>query len=143
MDDDEDGGSGDDDDEESSTSGPLFISLTTACGVILVLSLIWIASRWTVRCRRIVVVQQDHPLRCQRRDHHNRTRSNTLWDWMQQQHHPRRPHQEETEPESGNSDSVLSVMDREEGSVERSRSEDRVALIDSQVKNTEKKTQTI
>ena len=37
---------------ERPTPGPLLLSVTTAFGVIFVLSLIWIASRWKISCRK-------------------------------------------------------------------------------------------
>ena len=42
----------DDDEMERPTPGPLLLSVTTAFGVIFVLSLIWIASRWKISCRK-------------------------------------------------------------------------------------------
>lgn len=124
MEDDEQGagvGVDDDDDGEEEGANPvpgaLLVSLTTACGVLLVLSLIWIASRWTAKCRRVAVQQQHHPLTQQHypsgcRSHHlsGRTRS-SLWEWMQQQqqqHHRRRREEEE----NGRIDGSSAIYDR-------------------------------
>lgn len=129
-DDDDEAEEEDDDEEHRQVPGALLVSLTTACGVLLVLSLIWIASRWTLRCRKIESHQQGHPLG---RDCHEQEvveRSSSLWSWMQGRGGSQMPSRAEDPSEAVTSESGLTVYERDERNVvEEPRNQDRVALI--------------